>query len=191
MGSNCDDLTCPQREQKQERPCHQTWARSAQHSPSCSTGLRSFSTKADFRSLFDRSGIHHFARRDFQKQMFSGRFTSSQPASIVPLGFLLVFVPTPAHQTDTRNVSTRVLAVACTMLGRTKCDVGAATKTRVEPHRTSQASSTPTQNQLCSHHLVESHECVRAAFGTTSQWIHSTHDCQQERTDLTQAVSNW
>ena len=66
-------------------------------------------------------------------------------------------------------VSTRVPALACTVLGCIKSIFGAVTKTGVAPYRTSQVSSTPKPNQLYSHNRVPSHEFVCAAFVITSQ----------------------
>ena len=72
--------------------------------------------------------------------------------------------PHPLNK-DTWDVST---------LGSDKSGIWEATKTRVEPPRTLQVSSPQIPIQLCSQNSVESHEVVRAAFGRTSQCIHST-----------------
>ena len=119
------------------------------HLPSCSTESRSYSATTDHQEE-----IAHLVGPSRRRQ-------ATLPEEIVQWTIHLVAAneryphstqqnccfscPTPAHQKDTRDVSTRVPALACTVFGCTKSEIE-ATRTRVEPPRTSQESSTTIPN---------------------------------------------
>ena len=180
-----------QREQKQERPHHQTRARSAQHELQrghCSPSGLFLSDQAFLLrpSTLQGANVHWTIRLVPSSEHRTTWLSTFNPTE--PLGFR-------AHaRSPNRHTGCEFSCPCSRMYGVWPFQFWnrAATKTRVEPPRTSQGNSTPTHPKpILLSLLTESPEFVRATFGSTSQWIHSIRYCQQKKNELTQSVSNW